>query len=94
MKQAQPRTLVVYFSRNGRTRRIAAAVQQRTAELEQRRVELQAEVAERQRTEAALRDSQQRLRNILDHAPIGVAYTDTSGRIREANPKLREMLGM
>jgi PAS domain S-box-containing protein len=25
--------------------------------------------------------------------PIGVAYTDTEGRIREANPKLREMLG-
>ncbi len=78
----------------GRTRRIAAAVQLRTAELEQRSVELQAEVAERQRTEAALRESQQRLRNILDHAPIGVAYTDTTGRIREANPKLREMLGM
>ena len=77
----------------GRTRRIAEAVQQRTAELEQRSAELQAEVAERQRTGAALRDSQQRLRNILDHTPIGVAYTDTGGRIREANPKLREMLG-
>ncbi len=37
--------------------------------------------------------SQQRLRNILDHAPIGVAYTDTEGRIREANPYLRELLG-
>jgi len=77
----------------GRARRITAAVQQRTAELEQRSVELQTEVAERQRTGAALRDSQQRLRNILDHTPIGVAYTDTGGRIREANPKLREMLG-
>ena len=78
----------------GRARRIAAAVQQRTAELEQRGVELQAEVTERQRATAALRDSQQRLRNILDHTPIGVAYTDTSGRIREANPKLRDMLGL
>ena len=77
----------------GRTRRIAEAVQQRTAELELRSAELQAEVAERQRTGIALRDSQQRLRNILDHTPIGVAYTDTGGRIREANPKLREMLG-
>ena len=78
----------------GRARRIEAAVLQRTAELEQRSAELQAEVAERQRTTAALRDSQQRLRNILDHTPIGVAYTDTEGRIREANPKLREMLGV
>ncbi len=77
----------------GRARRIEAAVQQRTGELEQRSAELQAEVAERQRATAALRDSQQRLRNILDHVPIGVAYTDASGRIREANPRLREMLG-
>ena len=78
----------------GRARRIEAAVQQRTAELQQRSAELQAEVAERQRATAALLDSQQRLRNILDHTPIGVAYTDTRGRIREANPKLREMLGL
>ena len=78
----------------GRARRIEAAVQQRTAELEQRSAELQAEAIERQRTGIALRDSQQRLRNILDHTPIGVAYTDTKGRIREANPKLREMLGL
>ena len=77
----------------GRARRIAEAVHQRTAELELRSAELQTEVTERQRTGVALRDSQQRLRNILDHTPIGVAYTDTDGRIREANPKLREMLG-
>jgi PAS domain S-box-containing protein len=77
----------------GRARRIAAAVDERTTELQQRSAELQAEVVQRQRTASALRDSQQRLRNILDHAPIGVAYTDSEGRIREANPKLREMLG-
>jgi PAS domain S-box-containing protein len=78
----------------GRARRIEAAVLHRTTELQQRSAELQTEVTERQRTTAALRDSQQRLRNILDHVPIGVAYTDTGGRIREANPKLREMLGL
>ena len=78
----------------GRARRIRAAVTERTAELQQRTAELQAEAAQRQRTASALRESQQRLRNILDHAPIGVAYTDTEGRIREANPHLRELLGM
>jgi PAS domain S-box-containing protein len=54
---------------------------------------LQAEATQRQRTAMALRESQQRLRSILDHAPIGVAYTDIEGRIREANPYLRELLG-
>ncbi len=77
----------------GRARRIEAAVALRTAELQQRSTELQTEATQRQRTAMALRESQQRLRNILDHAPIGVAYTDTEGRIREANPYLRELLG-
>jgi PAS domain S-box-containing protein len=77
----------------GRAQRIEAAVVERTAELQQRSTELQAEASQRQRTAIALRESQQRLRNILDHAPIGVAYTDTEGRIREANPYLRELLG-
>ncbi len=77
----------------GRARRIEAVVVERTAELQQRSSELQVEAAQRQRTAVALRESQQRLRNILDHAPIGVAYTDTEGRIREANPYLRELLG-
>ena len=77
----------------GRARRIEAAVVERTAELQRRSSELQAEVTQRQRTAIALRESQQRLRSILDHAPIGVAYTDSEGRIREANPYLRELLG-
>jgi PAS domain S-box-containing protein len=77
----------------GRARRIEAAVVERTTELEQRSSELQAESAQRERTAAALRESQQRLRSIFEHAPIGVAYTDIDGRIREANPHLRELLG-
>ena len=77
----------------GRARRIEAAVTLRTAELQQRSTELQNEATQRQRTAMALRESQQRLRSILDHAPIGVAYTDIEGRIREANPYLRELLG-
>jgi len=84
---------VLLLTITGRARRIEAAVAERTAELQQRTSQLQAEVQQRQRTSSALRDSQQRLRNILDHAPIGVAYTDSEGRIREANPKLREMIG-
>jgi PAS domain S-box-containing protein len=77
----------------GRARRIEAAVVARTAELQQRSTELQAEASQRQRTALALRESQQRLRSILDHVPIGVAYTDVEGRIRESNPYLRQLLG-
>jgi PAS domain S-box-containing protein len=77
----------------GRARRIEEAVIERTAELEQRSLQLQTESQQRERTAAALRESQQRLRSIFEHAPIGVAYTDVDGRIREANPHLRELLG-
>ncbi|MBP6901725.1 MAG: CHASE domain-containing protein [Burkholderiaceae bacterium] len=71
----------------GRTRRIETAVTLRTAELRR-------EVAERERTESALRDSERRLRNIVDQAPVGIVYADLDGRVREANPRLRQMLGM
>ena len=77
---------VLLLTVTGRTRRIETAVAQRTAELER-------EMGERARTEQALRESEQRLRNILDHAPIGIVYADLVGRIREANPKFRDMLG-
>ena len=70
----------------GRARRVEVAVAERTAALRH-------EVAERQRTEQALRDSEQRLRNIMDHVPLGVLYADMAGDIREANPRMRELLG-
>ena len=70
----------------GRTRRIETAVAERTADL-------QREVAERERTESALRESEQRFRSIFDQAPIGIVYADLQGRVRDANPRLRELLG-
>ena len=70
----------------GRTRRVEEAVAHRTADLRR-------EVAERSRTEAALRESEQRFRNILDHLPLGLIYADVNGRIREANPRMQELTG-
>lgn len=70
----------------GRARRIEAIVQDRT-------VALQREIAERERTEAELRESEQRFRNILNNVPIGVVYTDLQGRIKQVNPRFCELTG-
>jgi len=76
----------VLLTITGRARRIEVAVNERTADL-------QREVRERERTEQALRDSERRFRNILDHLPLGVVYTDLAGQIHETNPRMRELLG-
>jgi PAS domain S-box-containing protein len=70
----------------GRTRRIEAAVRDRTAALE-------AEVHERERAQAALRESERRFRNILNTVPIGIIYSDLEGRVRQTNPRFRELSG-
>ncbi len=70
----------------GRTRRIENAVHARTAELEH-------EIGERAITEAALRESEQRFRNIFDNTPIGVVYVDLKGNVLQVNPRFCEMLG-
>ena len=70
----------------GHSRRTRQAVQDATAELRR-------EMAERSQTENALRESQARLRSILDHVPLGVMFIDPQGCIIESNPRSREMLG-
>ena len=70
----------------GRTRRIESAVRERTAAL-------QAEVHEREVAEAALRESEQRFRNILNNVPIGVIYTDLQGKAKQTNPRFCELTG-
>ncbi|HZV92597.1 MAG TPA: PAS domain S-box protein [Caldimonas sp.] len=70
----------------GRTRRIESAVRDRTAAL-------RAEVGERHAAEAALRASEERFRNILDHVPIGIVYAGLDGRMIQANPRFCELTG-
>ncbi len=65
---------------SGRQQRIEAAVAERTSDL--------------RLAGQALRENQERLRNIVDHVPIGVVYADTEGGVREANPSLLAMLGL
>ena len=49
--------------------------------------------SEREVAEAALRDSEQRFRNILDNVPIGVIYTNLAGDVIQANPRFCELTG-
>jgi len=70
----------------GRTHRIETAVRERTAAL-------QSEIHERGMAEAALRESEQRFRNILNNVPIGVIYTDLRGKVKQTNPRFCELTG-
>lgn len=70
----------------GQHRRTQLAVTSATADLRR-------EMTERQSAEQAARESEARLRSILDHAPLGVVFLDTRGEILEANQCLCEMVG-
>jgi len=70
----------------GRAQRVEMAVEERTRALRH-------EVGERQRTEGALRASEQQLQAILDTARVGIVKADMAGRILKANPAYCRLLG-
>ncbi|MEO5696266.1 MAG: ATP-binding protein [Burkholderiaceae bacterium] len=70
----------------GRAHRIEIAVHERT-------VALRAEAREREIAETAMRESEQRFRNILNSVPIGVIYSDLKGAVKQTNPRFLELTG-
>ncbi|MDT9001222.1 CHASE domain-containing protein [Paucibacter sp. APW11] len=70
----------------GRAQRIATLVAERTAQLK-------SEVEQREQASLALKDREQRLRNVLDNAPIGVVFTDLQDHALGANPYFCRLLG-
>ncbi len=70
----------------GHSRRTELAVRDGTDEL-------RGQVAERLQAEAALRESGERLRSILDNVPLGVMFLDPQGHLIECNTRLCEMTG-
>ncbi len=70
----------------GQHRRTELAVSAATSDLRR-------EMDGRQSVEQAARESEARLRSILDHAPLGVVFLDSRGEILEANRCLGGMVG-
>jgi PAS domain S-box-containing protein len=65
----------------------------RTAELETANRVLQAEVEERRRTEAMLRDNEERYRTLVEHTYDLITETTMDGRFLYLSPKHKDILG-
>jgi|UniRef100_A0A7V6DPS8 PAS domain S-box-containing protein len=68
-------------------------VTERTAALVEVNAELNRVIAEHEKTEKALRDSEARFRTIFEEAPIGITLRDPQGRLLASNPAMEKILG-
>ncbi|WP_200374628.1 EAL domain-containing protein [Thiocystis violacea] len=62
-------------------------------ELQDRNEALTSEIARREALERRLRESEERYRTYIEHAPEGVFVSDSSGRLIDANPSACDMVG-
>ncbi len=60
-------------------------VKERTTELEKVNRELETELTARQRAEAELRETNELMTNLLDHAPVSIYVTGIDGKVRLVN---------
>lgn len=68
-------------------------VEERTKELTTANAALQAEITERQQTETARRESEERFRSAFEYAAIGMALVAPDGRFLKVNHSLVEIVG-
>ncbi|MBD2199415.1 MULTISPECIES: sensor histidine kinase [Calothrix] len=68
-------------------------VQQRTAELAIANTSLRAEIAERQRTEIALRHTNDTLQALIKASPRAIVMLDRQGKVKIWNPAAEKMFG-
>nr|WP_245232245.1 EAL domain-containing protein [Thiorhodococcus minor] len=79
-----------------RARRLEADViesNRNRAELQGRNDALTAEIARRKALETRLRESEERYRTYIEHAPEGVFVADSAGRLVDVNPSACDMVG-
>ena len=69
-------------------------VEERTAELSKTNVRLEQEIAEHERAEDALRESEARLKAIIDNSPVELNLKDTDGRYIFVNPQFEKLYGV
>ncbi|MEE9457971.1 MAG: PAS domain S-box protein, partial [bacterium] len=67
-------------------------VEERTAELDAANLDLRREVGERTRAEEALRESEEKYRNIFEHSPAGIVIHQ-NGKILFVSPAMFQMVG-
>ncbi|MBD2337908.1 PAS domain S-box protein [Calothrix sp. FACHB-156] len=73
--------------------RLENIVAERTAELTRINTSLQAEIAERQRIEEALRESEQQFRATFQQAAVGIAHVGIDGRWLLVNQRFCDIVG-
>ncbi len=73
--------------------KLESIVEERTAELTRINQSLQTEITQRQRMEAALRESEQRFRSAFHQAAVGIAHVAIDGRWLLVNQRLCDIVG-
>jgi PAS domain S-box-containing protein len=68
-------------------------VEQRTLQLQQVVQQLERELAEKEKAETALRESQMRFLSLYDANLIGITFWDESGQLTEANGAFLDLIG-
>ncbi len=76
------------------TDRLDREVRKRTEELETTNQQLQQELAERQRAEAQLRESEEKYRRLIQRIQAAVVVHGADTRILTSNPKAQQLLGL
>lgn len=68
-------------------------VEKRTAEISLINARLSSELSERKAVEKALKESEEKYRDFIENAPIGVGIVDMSGKVLYINKRIEEMMG-